>query len=62
MTSVQINRSYEYLTKHVFTPLALSLSGILVTFAQGLIFSLISTIFMKRKADGFQEAMREINE
>ncbi|MDD2636209.1 MAG: DUF4199 domain-containing protein [Bacteroidales bacterium] len=62
LTSTQINQSYEYLSKYVFTPLALSITTLLSTFAQGLIFSLITTIFMKSKAGGFEDAMRGINE
>ncbi|MDD2385823.1 MAG: DUF4199 domain-containing protein [Bacteroidales bacterium] len=62
LTSAQINQSYEYLTKYVFTPFALSITTLLSTFGQGLVFSLITTIFMKSKAGGFEDAMRGINE
>ncbi|MBN2779224.1 MAG: DUF4199 domain-containing protein [Bacteroidales bacterium] len=62
MTSAQINQSYEYMTKYIFTPVSLSLTALLSTFGQGLVFSLITGIFLKRKADGFTEAMRDINE
>jgi hypothetical protein len=32
------------------------------TFGQGLVFSLITGIFIKKNQDGFTEAMKEIND
>jgi len=62
LSSAQINKSIEFMTKHVFTPFALSLTALLSTFGQGLLLSLLTSIFLKKKADGFSEAMKDINE
>jgi uncharacterized membrane protein len=62
LSSAQINKSIEFMTKNVFTPFALSLTALLSTFGQGLLLSLLTSIFLKKKADGFSEAMKDINE
>jgi len=62
LSTAQIKQSIEFMTKYVFTPIALSLTALGSTFGQGLVFSLITGIFIKKKQDGFTEAMKEINE
>ncbi len=63
ISSAQINKSIEYMTKYVFTPIAMSLMGFGATIGQGLIISLITTaINKKKKKDGFDAAMDEIGE
>mgnify|MGYP002397399926 FL=1 len=62
LSSEQINQSYQFMTKYVFTPMAMSLTGMITTFLEGLVFSLITCIFIKKKQDGFTEAMQGIGE
>ncbi|MEA3443559.1 MAG: DUF4199 domain-containing protein, partial [Bacteroidota bacterium] len=44
------------------TPIILSISTILGSAFMGFIFSLITSIFLKKEGDGFEQAMSEINE
>lgn len=61
LSNAAISKSVDVMEKFVFTPLALSASTLFLTFFQGLVISLISSIFIKKNADGFTEAMRDIN-
>lgn len=62
LSNSQINKSMEYMAKYVFTPISLSLMGLFTTFGQGLIVSLLTSIFTKKIRDGYSEAMKDIPE
>jgi len=50
------------MTKYVFTPLSMSIRALFSTLGLGFIFSLITSIFIKKKQDGFTEAMKNIED
>ena len=58
LSSSQISKSIDFLTNYVFTPIALSITSLFSTFLQGLLIALITSIFTKKNADGFTEAMK----
>lgn len=60
LSSSQISKSIDFMTNYVFTPIALSITSLFMTFIQGLLISLITSIFIKKNADGFTEAMKGV--
>ncbi len=61
LSSSDINKASEYMKNYVFTPAAMSLMTLFTSFFQGLLVSLISSIFTRKNADAFTEAMRDID-
>lgn len=62
LSSSDINKSYEFMSKHVFTPIAMSIMTVFTTFIQGLLISLISSVFTRKKDGSFTDAMRGIGD
>ena len=60
LSSSQISKSVDFMTNYVFTPIALSITSLFSTFIQGLLIALITSIFTKKNADGFTEAMKGV--
>lgn len=56
----QIKKAYEYNEKYIMTPISLSIMDVFSTVFQGALISLITSIFIKKKPDSFDEAMKEI--
>ena len=61
LTDEQIEASLE-MSEIMRTPVALALSTIFVSAFLGFIISLLTSIFLKKEGDGFEQAMNQIKE
>ena len=62
MTEAQAKQAFEFNRKYIMNPLSMSIISLGVTIFQGLIVSLIISIFNKKKLDGFSEIMKDVSD